>query len=146
MPDDVFALIERLATLIPFGSDAVSRSVGVTLEKSEGGSNPYFTTYKGSAADGGALVRSVELRVRDRPERGRDGLLIVDVAPSDCVRQRDAMTRYGSPTNVRPPSPHGPSGVPTYLEFKQPWGTLSLGFARQEPGCLTRAVLDATGS
>jgi hypothetical protein len=136
--------VTRLAELVPFRVDDVARATGLRLVEQETGSNPYFTIYK-SDAEGAGLFRGAELRVRNTPTPGRDGLLIVDLARDSCVTQQEAIGTLGSP-KLSPASPNAPATTPHYYVYDRPWGQLRLGFSRDEKGCLITAVLDATGS
>jgi hypothetical protein len=143
-PSTPLESILRLAELVPFRVDEVSRATGLALAEQPTGSNPYFTIYRSNGA-GAGLFRSAELRVRNEATPGRDGLLIVDLAGSDCVTRDDAISALGSPRIV-PASPHASPQTPHYYVYDRSWGQLRLGFARDERSCLVTAVLDATGS
>jgi hypothetical protein len=136
--------VTRLGELVPFRVDDVARSIGLRLVEQPTGSNPYFTIYK-SDAEGAGLFRGAELRVRNTPAPGRDGLLIVDLAPDSCVTQEEAIEKLGSP-RLSPASPHAPPTAPHYYVYDRPWGQLRLGFSRDEKACLVTVVFDATGS
>ena len=140
----IFDLIPRLVQKLPFRQEDVASLTGVTLTRDQQVSNNAFDVYRSTGPKG--QIAAVEVRQRIEPTAGKSGIVILDLAGGTCIKQKDAMARFGDPGDILVPTPHQPPDSPVYLVYKQKWGELRLGFARVEPECLTSIVLDATSS
>ena len=131
--------IDRLVKARNEPVDALARLVRVSL--SETGSNDYFRIVAGRFPED-SLYTKIEVRKPRQPPLHR-GLIILDVAQSDCISSRAVVDRYGQVDDLTPPSPRGPPGLPTDYVYHRSWGKLSFGFVATPQGdCLSRAVID----
>jgi hypothetical protein len=137
MDPGFFAIIDALVAARKGDIAAISRPLGAVARRDEAGSNGYFAVWTLTPGVSG-LTRS-EARLSVTPGRA---LIIVGVdAKTRCVARRDVWARYGRPTRLEPPSPHGPAGSRGYDVFQRPWGKLSVGVGAGE--CVTNLVIDA---
>jgi hypothetical protein len=139
----ILKLVEALAAARPFKLDAVERLTGVALPKVDAESNAHFAVHRCPPQTGKAFV-TCELRLPLSPRPPRDGLVILTVPPSPCVTPADVARVYGDRFELEVPTPRQPPEAPLYRVYRQPWGRLSFGFARQGSECLTTVVLDVT--
>ena len=139
MDPGFFALVDALVAARGGDIAAISRPLRAVAAPDDAGSNAYFRIWTLNPAVNG-LTRS-EARLSVAPGRA---LIIVGVdARTRCVARRDVWARYGRPTRLDPPSPHGPPGSQGYDVFQRPWGKLSVGLGAGQ--CVTDVVIDTTG-
>jgi hypothetical protein len=138
----ILALISTLAASRPFNLEAVNRLMETSLKPEASVSNEYFTVYRerGTAK---APLQNVELRVPTPKASRKDGLLLFEIDPTTCVTQDEARHHFGGSPALSFPTPHQPPTAPFYLNYSQPWGSLRLGFSRNDKACLVSVVLDA---
>ena len=124
---ELFRLVDALASLRPFNAERVSKTTGAVLELVASESNNYFFVYRSVAP--AALFTEVEL------------LTIREDIPAT---EEDVLARFGDPPDLVPPTPRQPSDAPVYFQYAVDWGTLSFGFPPDSEGQLTIVILDAT--
>ncbi len=144
-PDALFDLLPKLWGMRPFSQDQVTRLTGVALKKDASASNPFFHVFRSAhgAGPGTGSVTGVELRAPVDPTPGKEGLIVLQVSSTSCIRQKDVISRFGAKVEPMPPSAHGPPDALTYLAYHQEWGDLRFGFAQKGKQCLGAVVLDA---
>ncbi|MDY7231904.1 hypothetical protein [Hyalangium rubrum] len=138
----LLALISTLAASRPFVPEEVNRLMATSLKPEVSVSNEYFTVYR-ARDTAKAPLQNVELRVPTSRSHRKDGLLLFEIAPSTCVTQEEARRSFGPSPELSFPTPHQPPDSPLYLSYSQPWGSLRLGFSRNDKACLVSVVLDA---
>ncbi len=138
----ILALISTLAASRPFKPDEVTRLTGASLKPEASVSNEYFTVYR--SGDGTqAPLKKVELRVPTSQSSRKDGLLLFEIDPATCVSQDEARRYFGQSPELSIPTPRQPPDSPIYLNYSRPWGSLRLGFSRDDKSCLVSVVIDA---
>lgn len=138
----VFDLIPRLVNKLPFQHQDVATLIGVTLTRDDKTSTNAYDIYRSTAGKG--AIASVEVRQPTNAPAGKNGIVILELAAEPCFKSKDAIARFGDPSDLGVPTPHQPADSPEYYIFKQKWGVLRLGFARSGNECMTTVVLDAT--
>lgn len=137
-------VLDQLRALVddrPFTAQRVGELTGHALEKVDAQSNEYFTIYR-SASDPAREIASVEVREPTARSAGKTGMILLDVATS-CVKRAELGDRFGAELDKGPSvlRPEQPRDTPAYATYRQPWGQLRLGFAR-DTGCLVKIVID----
>lgn len=136
---DIWALVDYLPTKLPFDRDKIYAITGEVLREAE--SNQFAQFFKGGPVllKDGVEIESIDLRVNKEQSTRR--LLILRLA-GNCV-PRDKVFGRNHKLELSDP-PRGRSlGEEANWSMKQPWGTLSFGFAERNPDCL-RSVLFST--
>lgn len=138
----ILALISTLATSRPFTPEAVNRLMETSLSPESSVSNEYFKVYR-ARDTAQAPLQKVELRVPTGKSSRKDGLLLFEIEPSTCVSKDEVRRHFGTSATLSVPTPRQPPDSPIYLNYSQPWGSLRLGFSRDDKACLVSVVLDA---
>jgi hypothetical protein len=138
----ILALISTLAASRPFKPEAVNRLMETSLSPESSVSNEYFMVYR-ARDTAKAPLQNVELRVPTSKSSRKDGLLLFEIDPSTCVTQDEAQRYFGASPALSVPTPRQPPDSPIYLNYSQSWGSLRLGFSRNDKACLVSVVLDA---
>jgi hypothetical protein len=138
----ILALISTLAASRPFKLDEVTQLTGASFRPETSVSNEYFTVYRSADATQVPLQK-VELRVPTSKSSRKDGLLLFELDPATCVTQDEAQRYFGQSPELSVPTPRQPPDSPLYLNYSRPWGSLRLGFSRDDKSCLVAVVIDA---
>ena len=137
----LFKVIERLSENLPFDPAKVAEILGTRLEPDPEGDTPVSTSYVQPAEVTDSLYEEVELRIPD-PQFGNDGGVLKATLKNDVGIDSDAIfAQYGLDFQQDVPSPRNPPGLPTYYNYEQPWGTLSLGVTSEEADKLVAFVM-----
>lgn len=141
----LFETIDYLSSVEALTHNMVEEVLQRRLKLDPEGSNEFFHIYLWARKEGElSLIESIELREPTARAQAKGGLLILDIDPSSKVGLDEVMERFGSESEVAPPSPTAPPGEPVSYIYTQPWGRLIFGFQQNPPEHLIRVVMDRT--
>lgn len=133
---DLWTVIDRFPSLLPFTAEKLANALGIMLVKEN--ENEYFTFYKagGVALADGVFIHALDLRIRK--EQPHPGFLVLSLSGT-CVPKTEVFARY--PQMVMTDHPRGRSLDEEASYTKDTaWGKLSFGFAERAPDCLRTVV------
>ena len=136
--DDVFALISRLLSALPFERRTIESLLGAVLRLT--GENEYFFFFEGQGRKlvDGLAIQGVDFR--QSKSNPRKALLAFQVHGL-CVPLRDVRARYGELELVN--APRGRSlDEETSHSVVQAGVRIGFGFNQRNPDCLASVVLE----
>ena len=100
---DAVTAMNRLSS---FDVEPCEKFFGIQLSVDEAKTTAYFLFYSAHPPPDGRLgIQAIELRLPRSRATAKDGLLSIALTPQSALAASNVISRFGSPTSVRVPSP-----------------------------------------